>query len=91
MASLEKRIAIETGIKAGEPPVSLQERMDQLHVPGVSIAVINKGEIEWAKGYGELADETTQIQAASISKTVTALRRSHHSAKDCDQINRPEI
>ena len=58
---------------------SLSERMEHHKVPGVSIAVINNGEIEWAKGYG-LADvesgtpvtESTLFQAASISKPVAA-------------------
>jgi len=65
----------------GEPiqTYALVERMEHHKVPGVSIAVINNGEIEWAKGYG-LADvesgtpvtESTLFQAASISKPVAA-------------------
>ena len=31
--------------------LSLAERMAALKVPGVSVAVINDGKIEWAKGY----------------------------------------
>ena len=31
---------------------SLSERMTALHVPGVSIAVIHHGAIEWAQGFG---------------------------------------
>lgn len=58
----------------------LAERMTALKVPGVSIAVINDGVIEWARGYG-LADvasgrpvnEHTRFQAASISKPVAAM------------------
>jgi CubicO group peptidase (beta-lactamase class C family) len=58
---------------------TLEDRMAQLRVPGVSIAVINNGEIEWARGYG-MADvasgtpvtENTLFQAASISKPVAA-------------------
>jgi CubicO group peptidase (beta-lactamase class C family) len=66
---------------SGEPveTSTLAERMEALNVPGVSIAVINDGEIEWARGYG-LADveegrpvtTTTLFQAASISKPVAA-------------------
>jgi CubicO group peptidase (beta-lactamase class C family) len=54
--------------------------MADLKVPGVSIAVINNGAIEWAKGYGVTETGTstavtprTLFQAASISKSVTAL------------------
>ena len=54
--------------------------MEQLNVPGMSVAVINDGEIEWAKGYG-FADKERNIpvttetlfQAASISKPVAAM------------------
>ena len=36
----------------GQPsPMKLTERMTYYHVPGVSIAVVNDGKIEWAKGY----------------------------------------
>jgi CubicO group peptidase (beta-lactamase class C family) len=67
---------------AGRPlPVRpLAERMAALKTPGVSVAVINGGVIEWAKGYG--AAETgvgapvtpqTLFQAASLSKPVAAL------------------
>jgi len=58
----------------------LRERMEALNVPGISIAVINKGAIEWARGYG-MADVSsaravtphTRFQAGSISKPVTAM------------------
>lgn len=54
--------------------------MRALKVPGVGVAVIHGYRIEWAKGYG-LADREsgtavsadTLFQAASISKTLTAL------------------
>lgn len=63
---------------------SLAEKMEFYSVPGVSIAVINNGEIEWAKGYGlRIAgrdlpvDANTLFQAASISKSVSALGALH--------------
>src|SRR5580658_3801855 len=31
---------------------SLSDRMNELHVPGVSIAVLHNGKIEWARGFG---------------------------------------
>ncbi len=56
------------------------ERMKHYKVPGVSVAVINNGKIEWAKGYGlidksggEKVDTETLFQAASISKSVAAM------------------
>ena len=66
----------------GEPVVRppLADRMAELGVPGVSVAVLVDGEIAWARGYG-LADvasgrpvtPNTLFQAASISKPVAAL------------------
>jgi CubicO group peptidase (beta-lactamase class C family) len=61
------------------PTATLAERMAEDRVPGVSIAVINDGVIEWARGYG-VADlqsnrqvtVNTLFQAASISKPVAA-------------------
>jgi CubicO group peptidase (beta-lactamase class C family) len=62
----------------------LAQQMEFYNVPGVSIAVINNGEIEWAKGYGTQeagtaspVDENTLFQAASISKSVSALGALH--------------
>jgi CubicO group peptidase (beta-lactamase class C family) len=53
--------------------------MDALHVPGVSIAVIHKGRIEWARGFGvtriggAAVTPDTLFQAGSISKPVAAM------------------
>ena len=65
----------------GESPVvsSLAARMAELRVPAVSIAVIHKGRIEWARGFGVTrwggppVTDRTLFQAASISKPVFAL------------------
>ncbi len=58
----------------------LAERMDELGVPGVSVAVIEGGEVVWARGWGlaDIASErpvtsATLFQAASISKPVAAM------------------
>lgn len=62
---------------------SLPLRMRQLHVPGISVAVVHNGRIDWAKGYGVAwaggPDVTTEtlFQASSISKPVTALAVLH--------------
>jgi CubicO group peptidase (beta-lactamase class C family) len=54
--------------------------MSEMKVPGVSVAVMNNGEIEWARGYGVMEAGTsppvtphTLFQAASVSKPVAAL------------------
>src|SRR5580704_12210434 len=58
---------------------SLADRMSALRVPGVSIAVIHDGKIEWARGFGVTRNggpsvrPDTLFQAASISKPVTAM------------------
>jgi CubicO group peptidase (beta-lactamase class C family) len=62
------------------PPATLHERMIYYHTPGVSVAVINDFEIEWARGFG-LCDSrykrqvttNTLFQAGSISKPIFAL------------------
>jgi CubicO group peptidase (beta-lactamase class C family) len=60
--------------------MALADRMRHYGAPGVSIAVINDGRIEWARGYGiretgssEPVTPTTLFQAGSISKPVAAM------------------
>lgn len=87
-AAVEARISrIENGllspiVVAGRPIplMTLAARMAELKVPGVSLAVIDGGAIEWAKGYGVAEPGTaapvtprTLFQAASVSKPVAAL------------------
>ena len=70
---------------SGETPAmpSLTQRMTELNVPGVSVAVIHKGRIEWAHGFGVTrtggppVTPDTLFQAASISKPVFALAVLH--------------
>lgn len=66
--------------RQGLDPYTLAEIMDELGVPGVSVAVIHDFGIHWAKGYGladvetrALVDADTLFQAASISKPVAAM------------------
>src|SRR5215470_3358308 len=53
--------------------------MHKRHIPGLSLAIIDKGKIVKAKGYGVVAaggapvTTTTLFQAGSISKSVAAL------------------
>jgi CubicO group peptidase (beta-lactamase class C family) len=83
---LESRISrIEAGlipplVTQQTKPMHLHERMKQLNVPAVSIAVIENGKIVWARAYC-VRDANTQapatpdtlFQAASISKPVSAM------------------
>ena len=70
---------------SGESPAmpSLSQRMAELKVPGVSVAVIHKGRIEWARGFGVTrtggppVTADSLFQAASISKPVFALAVLH--------------
>ena len=70
-----------TGLKGKfGPPHTLRERMAYYHTPGVSIAVINNFEIEWAQGFGRRDVRSTSkvttetlFQAGSISKPIFAL------------------
>jgi CubicO group peptidase (beta-lactamase class C family) len=92
--------AVENGLVPRDAPsgtaaTSLQRRMMHYHVPGVSIAVIAGGRIEWARAYGvaeaggtRVVDTTTLFQAASISKVVTttaALRLVERHRLDLDR------
>ncbi len=67
-------------ISTGSNPagMSLSDRMEHYLVPGVSIEVINNGQIEWAKGYGVIeasgtgpVTPDTVFQACSVSKAVS--------------------
>lgn len=61
----------------------LADRMRELNVPGVSVAVIHQGKIEWARGYGVTriggppVTPDTMFQAGSISKPVAAMAALH--------------
>ena len=65
----------------GEPPscTPLLMRMQQLHIQGVSIAVVHHGVVEWARGYGIAGPDNkpvtpeTIFQAGSISKPVASM------------------
>ncbi len=79
-------VRVESGLVtpvaiAGRPDTrfSFAQRMQHYHVPGVSIAVIHGGRVEWARGYGERefgtgirVDTSTLFQAGSISKPIAA-------------------
>jgi CubicO group peptidase (beta-lactamase class C family) len=81
IARIEARLVPGIIVKGGpDRPAPLADRMRVHRTPGVSIAVINGGAVEWARGYGVLeagagaaVTPRTLFQAASISKPVAAL------------------
>ena len=80
ISRVENGLLPGTIIKGQDASMKLAERMAFHKVPGVSIAVINEGKLEWAKGYGVLETKgsnavttETLFQAASISKPVAAM------------------
>ena len=85
--ALESQSAVENGLRypilianSENSHMNLLDRMDYYNAPGLSIAVIDNGEILWAKGYGTtthgaeayLISPHTLFQAGSISKSITA-------------------
>lgn len=88
MSLNQKILQVENGLspqsdESDESPSStfkLIDRMNFHNTPGVSVAVVNNGKIEWAKGYGvtkakrkDIVTTENLFQAASISKPVTAM------------------
>ena len=80
--AVENRIPVKGWFQWSEK--TLVKRIDHYNVPGVSIAVINNDEIEWAKGYGTLevgsnksVTPNTLFQSASIGKSLTAAATMH--------------
>jgi CubicO group peptidase (beta-lactamase class C family) len=86
--SIEERIQrIAEGLRVETPlgsqgyqRASLSEQMARYAIPGVSIAMIDGGEVSWARGWGvrdatsaEPVTADTLFQAGSISKPVAAL------------------
>jgi CubicO group peptidase (beta-lactamase class C family) len=85
-ASAERIQRVENGllpavmIKGQTTAMKLADRMAHYKVPGLSVAVINDGKIEWARGYGVVEKDggkpvtaDTLFLAGSISKPVAAL------------------
>ncbi|MEK7832245.1 MAG: serine hydrolase domain-containing protein [Acidobacteriota bacterium] len=81
IASVESGLLPAVVIKDQTTAMTIADRMKHYKVPGVSVAVINDGKIEWAKGYGVTeagggstpVTSDTMFQAASISKPVAAM------------------
>ncbi len=82
IAHIEKSISPVFRIKGEEATVTnLNDRLKELGIPGLSVAVVAEGTLQWAKGYGmadvasgrEL-DANTLFLAGSISKPISAVR-----------------
>ncbi len=81
-----KIVAVEEGLTSAvvlagttAPRRTITTEMRRLKIPGVSVAVMHDGAIDWSKGYGVTrvggipVTPNTLFQAGSISKPVTAL------------------
>jgi CubicO group peptidase (beta-lactamase class C family) len=85
--SSERIRRVETGLLppvaiSGQAPtrMTLADRMRHYKTPGVGIAVIDAGRIEWARGYGireqggaDPVTPETMFQAGSVSKAISAM------------------
>ena len=80
ISCLQPAIVIQN---APPPCVTLAQRMEQLHIPGVNIAVLEHGKIVWARGFGVQSlggppvTPETRFQAGSISKPLAAMAALH--------------
>ena len=68
---------LEYGLPNGK---SIHERMQELKIPGASIAIVDDNKVTWARGYGELEAgtqravlTTSPFDAASLSKAVASV------------------
>lgn len=80
MAAVESGLIPSLRIEGQTASANITVRMEHYRVPGVSIAVIHSGRLDWAKGYGYADVESespvtteTLFQAASVSKPVAAI------------------
>ncbi len=78
---LQSNLRVQYGDSISIQYYNIEDRMKALNIPGISIAVMNNGVIEWSKGYGmantsEYRKVTinTLFQAGSISKPIAATR-----------------
>jgi CubicO group peptidase (beta-lactamase class C family) len=78
---VENGLLVPVIIKGALPVrLKLQDRMRHYNTAGITIAVINNGKLEWARGYGvkefganEKVTSETLFAAGSISKPVAAM------------------
>ena len=78
-AQFEKSIVSKTLFTNEEDTlVSIQERLEAVNIPSLSLAVMNDGVIEWSTTYNALSNKSsidcnTRYQVASLSKPVTVM------------------
>ncbi len=79
IAAFRRSLTYPNAIAGDDTRWSLEERLDHYACPAVSVAVIEKGELAWAEGFGrhELGGTSevgrdTLFSGASISKPITA-------------------
>jgi CubicO group peptidase (beta-lactamase class C family) len=68
---------VEQGLDGEKGPASIQDRMAHYKVPGASVAVIRRGSIAWAKGYGVTEAGTaiySSTRAAAIASSSSLSR-----------------
>lgn len=79
--AIETSLTPSIQIKGEEPkPYTIEERLAEYKIPGISVAIVRNGKLHWAKGYGlantetgQVVDTSTLFQAASISKPVSGM------------------
>lgn len=96
VAAFEAAIIAANEPDAHDAPFeTVEDRLEYLNVPGASVAIIEGGEIVWAKGYGNLlagtdqrVDADTVFSVGSVSKLVNAaliLRLAAEGQVDLDE------
>ena len=81
MFNVNKKLQFENGLKpqiqiAGKKGGNIIQRMVDLHIPSVSIALIEDGKTSWSQEYSVFDTKPNQpsiFQAGSISKTINAV------------------
>ncbi len=79
--AIENSLSSSLRIKGEEvKSYTIEERLAEYEIPGISVAIVRNGKLHWAKGYGlantetgQLVDTATLFQAASISKPVSGM------------------
>src|SRR5918912_1547768 len=69
-AQLEHRLEIVGAGESQPQSLSLDQALQALKIPSVSVALIDRGEVAWARAYGAGASTRTLYQAALLSKLV---------------------
>jgi CubicO group peptidase (beta-lactamase class C family) len=80
ISKIMNNLQVESSVDAEYTTDNILRRMRYYHTPGVTVAVINDGKLEWARGFGvkdpdsnDSVGVNTLFQAGSVSKPVFAL------------------